>query len=313
MKPLLHPWIARALLLLLIPLQPASAGTVALVAEAPSEVAPSEVDVPFSPPLDQVIRYRMVKSQAGKSRNSKSEADISIRFERVPAGGYRMHRSVSALGLPPEAKESEIIRIMETPIIFRVDANGEIVGVEDEAKYWDVVERVFSSLVRENPGAGPDQRDLMSTMYKQMRALPQEQRIDLLAKDVQPLLEFVGITVEPGETAVLQDEFSIPLAALAEHKIPRVIEITVSNVSEKSIDLRVLGKPDPNALAKAVEALAALGPKLAPEISSIDLVQDATYVVSRTTGLTLRYKETIQTSDGPDKAVRITTFDVLNE
>jgi len=271
------------------------------------------VKVPFAPPVGKTLRYRFTRTQTGGVRGRDAAFDMGVRFESLAGGGYRMQVSMTALGLPPAARRTEAVRVMEAPITFRVTADGVISGLENEAAYWASLERISRQIIAADPKAGPDDQRLMSTVQQQMRDAPPEQRLALLAKNVQPLLEFSSTEFEIGKRMESQAEVILPFAALADRKIPRLTQVVAESADTATVTFAGMMRLDPAALARAMEALAALGPKGPQSIPELQIDQRMSYVVSRQTGLTLRYTETIESGSGADHLKRVTTLQFLGD
>ena len=270
----------------------------------------SRVRIPFAPPLGTTLRYLLVHDEPRGGRAVRTEFGLLVRFERV-SEGYRMVTTLQAPGTAA-FRANPVIQITERPIAFRLDREGAIVGIDEEAQYWAGIDEVFDRLL-----AGPMKNDVTATrMFRgtleHMKQLPLPERLELVGRNVKPLVSFAGADIRVGATIPLGDEeAAVPLPMLKDQSLTRTTRITLRGVTGDVATFETVSTVDAGDLNKMVGELSKMRAKKSPGETERDgmetLRQSIIDEVSVQTGLTHRHKEvTVAEALEKGRPVRIT-------
>lgn len=174
----------------------ASLLSVAIVAPAAAET----IAIPFAPPLDRTLTYRIVQHRPVGDRPSSFSAIRELRFERDGAG-YILHCTLKSVDSDAPEEGAASFRAAMTPLTdiamdFRVDGNGKIIGLDDLDAIWQAVERGQKAM-QDGLKDGPRKKAAIAVAAL-FASLSPEARLALLAGELQPLFLFAGSQVESG-------------------------------------------------------------------------------------------------------------------
>jgi hypothetical protein len=176
----------RALILLACLAQPAAARDIA---------------IPFAPPLDQPLVYRIEQHRPVADRTRRFSAVRDLRFERA-ADGYVLIATLRAIDSDAPAPGADPFRAALEPLIgiamrFRIDARGKIAALEDMDGVWArVTAGVDAMLAAFAPDS--DRHRAAQRIKALFASVSPEGRLALLAGEVQPLFLFAGSSVADG-------------------------------------------------------------------------------------------------------------------
>jgi hypothetical protein len=260
--------------------------------------------------MGKELHYRMSRTRPERGKSETTNIDVFVRFQARPEG-YAMHTRIGAPPASPTGFQQPLASALTAPIIFQVDAEGTIVGIEDEAGYWKIVEAAYDELIRSEKVPTEVQKRL-KTLAAGMRELPQGERLALMAKNYAPILEFSGSEMRVGETASVENEAAIPIPLGKNTPIKRDISVTLDAANETVATFVVVTQPDPTAFKEAMQALVKLAPKdKQREVPTFKIDQRATYAVSRTTGLTQKFTESISVGADAESGSRVTILELV--
>ena len=264
------------------------------------------VAIPFAPPLGTDLRYRHVEVKTRDGKPVRTRHDIVLRFDRS-GDGYRMLMRIEVPDLPPEARAHPGIRFMLQPVTFRLDADGTLLSIDGEDAYWDGIERLAQEYARQDSGA--EGAAMMRTILQSMRALPAEDRLQLAAKNVAPLLEFSASDMSMGETREIETETMAPIGGVP---LRRTTRITLESADADSAGFVLASQPDPESLKAVLEAMFKLAPpdkRHEIPAGALDVEDTMTFRVSRTTGLTtsMRHVARAGAAGDPESAEKTVT------
>lgn len=259
--------------LLILPPLPGAAA--ALAPPPPGAEAAETLKIPFAPPLGQKLHYRLTGSEPDADpAKPKPSIGMTVEFART-GEHYVMAVAFEVPGAADVASEPLAV-LLTTPMRYRVDGDGVIVGFEDEDAYWAGFETTMTSLERQ-PGR-PDSAAIRGGIAS-IRALPLEERLSRMSKRIAPLIamsasEFpLGIELELEEGAEPGETASILAARSGSNRA------TISLVNTAS--------------AEALQATAAARGGNSSEEGPVAAETREEYEVSLVTGVTERYRKTI--------------------
>lgn len=209
-----HFFMAAALAAATAPGAPAGAASAAVQDAADAQV----LRIPFDPPLGTPLRYRYQQSD-GTGAPAKAMI-VSLRFEKA-GEGWRLTATHSPAGhdgaAPPALPGSAPGGAAATanwfamPLVLRLGADGEILGVENQAEYGAAILRAQEAMFEEGMrGASPEKRAQGEAILEMLRATPIQDHIDTVIGRLAPILEFGGVELMRDEptTAELAEEAS---------------------------------------------------------------------------------------------------------
>lgn len=224
-----------------------------------SPAAAQTIPIPFAPPLGKTLSYRIVQHRAVGGKPSSFTAARELRFER-DGSGYLLRCTLKAIDSDAPDEGAAAFRAAMTPLTgiamtFRVDAGGEITGLDNLDGIWQSVERGQKAM---HDGLKDGPRKKAATAVGALFAsLSPEARLALLAGELQPLFLFAGSQVEAGPAGR-------GVKTVAGSPLGRPVPV-------KGV-LRVTGQAD-----GAVD--------LQEDLTGIGIALSMTYRVSRNTGL----------------------------
>ncbi len=234
--------------------------------------------------------------------------DLFVSFDRK-SDGFEMRTRLAQTG---NLTGSPVDELLSRPIVFRLSPDGTITGVVDEEAYWKLMDEAIDRFMPADMKKDPQGRALFRRLITDMRNLPDEQRLALLSKNYQPLLEMTGADLSVGETVEGADETSLPFPSLGNVPLQRQIRLTLESADQDTATFKYVTAIDPEDMKAAIEKLMQLAPPEKREpVPPMKFRQEAVYVVSVKTGLTQSYEEVIEadgegdTGTGVTKLVRI--------
>lgn len=163
--------------------------------------AARDIAIPFAPPLDQPLVYRIEQHRPVADRTRRFSAVRDLRFAQA-GEGYVLDVTLRAIDSDAPAPGADPYRAALEPLIgipmrFRVDARGKIVALDEMEGVWSRVTAGVDAMLAAFP---PDsERHRAALRVKALFAgLPSEGRLALLAGEVQPLFLFSGSQVTDG-------------------------------------------------------------------------------------------------------------------
>jgi hypothetical protein len=277
--------------------QPA-AGPAAAAAKKGDTVA-----LPFSPPLGRTLRYRMTKSRTDNGVEQKAaSAELAVTFAKS-GEGYVMETQVSLPGAPASLAGSPDYELLRRPLRFRVNAGGEIEGMEDEEGYWNGVEAAIGKTAKSAPGQ-PSAKDVVA----QMRSIPAEMRLQMLSQQVMPLLTASATKFPLGETLTSEQEGDSPMGP-----VQQKAELTLERVAGDRAFLTSVRTVPAAELEAAVRRFAEeMGSEVVGDGKLVGLEDRETYEVSTRTGLVTRYRSTntVDTEEGGKRSRMVAVSEI---
>lgn len=203
------PLLILAMALLLLPLGGSYAG-----AQEAAPVPGERISFPFDPPLDQVLRYRVVKSGSGRPAVALEQALTYRRIEN----GYLLEVAtrkvvISGHTFTPESPGLMLIGPEETislaaPITLRLDALGRVTAVDDWDKVKDTIRAMPDRIAAELPEADRDRmRDLIARSFDPVLQVSDKGAFALVAKEWPPMLTFNSAPFEIGKNVTSQSRY----------------------------------------------------------------------------------------------------------
>jgi hypothetical protein len=220
-----------------------------------------------------------------------------VTFERN-SNGFAMR---TRMALPTGSGGSPVDELLARPIVFQISSDGTIVSVANEQAYWDLIDQGMNRFLPIQMKDDPKGQAMVRKIFDDMRKLPTEQRLALLAKNFQPILDMAGVELSIGETIEADDEGVLPLPSLGNITLQRQIRLTLQSADQSTATLTYVTSYDPEAMKATIEKMMELvPPEKRKPVTPMNVRHDATYVVSLKTGLTETYEEVIQLGESPD-------------
>jgi hypothetical protein len=253
------------------------------------------VSIPFAPPLGRTLNYRLTSTETRGGQAQTMTLDMRVVFRRDGAG----YVISATYNLPPGIPRSHpMVAVLLRPLELRLDADGEIVGMVDEPAYWAAIDGITDDIIR-SLGADPRGAEAVRNMFRAMRAMPDEERLALVARNVIPLFEYAGFEMEVGETRQGISDTESPFGPITQE-----FAVTLESAEGDTARMRSVVRLAPGQIerlmraiqerfgASAVADAGAAAAQLPPE-------RIETYEVSLRTGLTGRYTQSIGVPTAP--------------
>ena len=222
-------------------------------------VAAQGIAIPFAPPTDRALVYRIEQHRPVEGTTRRFSATRDLIFKRADEG-YILQAVLRDIDTNAPPVGAEPYRAALTPLVgvvlrFRLDGQGRIMGLDGIDAVWGRVQAGIDAMLTKFAPDTPRHK-AAANVKALFASLSPDGRLALLAGEVQPLFLFAGSNVEGGEGRGLRTVAGSPLGR------PVPVEGT----------LRVVGQP-----ADALD----LEEKLAGEGVQVDIQ----YHLSRTSGL----------------------------
>lgn len=255
-------------------------------ATAVSAASAEPVLIPFKPPLGRPLRYRI-------SRNGDKNASMVTRVAFARQGeGYRLTASFE---LPPSLPNDPSIALLRRPMIFTLASDGKITAIADEERWIAGSEELVRSL---NKGKAAETR-AMEAVIGRIRAMPAEARLELFARNHQPLTTFAATDMAPGETRG-QDVASDTLLGPVEQQVT----VTLKSVAEGRARFTMIQRLPAGQMAALFENIrSAVGPDLPQAPQGVTGERRSEFDVDVGTGLTTRFVSSVTINNAPGGTV----------
>ena len=255
-----------------------AAAALAPVAPAAAQEAGETVAIPFAPPVGQKLTYRLGRTISEDGAATKrGETRLEVGFRRAGTG-YVMDATILPDNLPPEIAADPAFAALTLPMSFRVNADGEITGIDDEAQYWAAFEQLVQKT--EKPADAASRRAAVEALRK----LPDENRLAMLSANVAPLLALSASEFPLGEALEGEQEGMTPVGP-----VPQQVRVTLERVASGRAHVTSVTTTSAAAFEAAMRAFidrAKGAPLGAGKFLSLELRD--TYEVSMATGLVER-------------------------
>jgi hypothetical protein len=187
-----------------------------------------------------------------------------------------------------------MIEVLKLPLILKLAADGEFQELENQAEYAAAMDKLFDSTMKLLPAnASAEQKALAKTVADVVRSVPMESRVAKFIESVQPVLEFGGTSLTPGETFKTEQE----VEGIGGAPLTRNLTIRLDRVDGGTAHYTMVNTAAPeqytSMIRKFYASLMAADPALAAEggeVSRAGSEQRATYRVSTSDGLLQSYR-----------------------
>jgi hypothetical protein len=244
--------------------------------------------IPFNPPLDRALASRISKSETrpGQPAQPPMSIDFNIRFERA-GDGYRM--TVTHI-VPPAlrgAQYASMAALLARPIVMRVDGEGNLVSMENEAAYWASIEQAMAPMLEQ--GGDPRAAAAARGLLRDMRNMPDEERLAKIGENFVPILGFAGDELARGASRREPRTVQTPLGPLN-----REVVVTIDKVEDGIAYVTSVVTVPPQQMEQAMrQLLSRLGPdaaQVAGQLRVLSFEQRERGEVSVETGLARRFE-----------------------
>lgn len=268
---------------------------------APPEVA--SVAIPFAPPLDRPLRYQMTRRRGSE----ETTLAMSVTFSRA-GDGFRMSAQID---IPPAIAGNPLVRALQRPMVFTLDRDGVITAVADEAVWWREAERILDIYAEQHDGEprSAEARRAMIEMLSRMRQLPDPARLDMFARNYQPIVEFSATSLRVGESVSAPVEHQTALGTIV-----APVRITLAAAEGDLARFEVLQTIPEEQMATIFREMLELAQPPSREgqsdFSNVSAERRQSYAVDRATGLTTSFRaRLVMRIDGTDREGEVTTLE----
>ena len=266
----------------------------------------STLFIPFSPPLNTELRFRLTKETIGGEKEKKTELDCILVFAQK-GDGYLMTVEYRVPVNPKAKIKGAQTAAVIGPVVFRLNEVAEIAEVLDEDEYWESTLALIKL-------ARPKDHAYAERAILDMRRKPDADRFDLIAANILPIINLAYTEHVPGKVdsetyqtkAVVGDrdvtssstsKLTVVSDRLAKYEVRTVtsggqIKAAVTGAVESVGDTQ----GDKEKSRKSIEKIG--------KMSFDDLVGTETYQVSFDTGLAEKFesRQVVVVSDETEKA-----------
>ncbi|WP_311268552.1 hypothetical protein [Sphingobium sp. WCS2017Hpa-17] len=175
-------------------------------------VAAQTIAIPFAPPIDRALTYRIEQHRPVAGKVSAFTATRELRFERA-GEGYALTVTLRAIDTDAAASGAQPYRsalgpLVGIPMRFRLDGQGKVVALDDEDAIWTKV-RAGVDAVAAEPGS--ERQQAAQKVRALFDGLSVEGRLSLLSGELRPLFLFAGSDVAGGAGRGLRSVAGSPL------------------------------------------------------------------------------------------------------
>lgn len=281
--------------------------TVALPPGPPIQRLPrgTRIRIGFAPPLERSLVYIWSDSGTVQGHVGRVEGQVILRFTRS-GDFYLLETRMEMPHMPPRISESVAARLLLRSIRFRIDREGNFIGIEDEEGYWRRTDQLLDRLAK---GPAADKADIarMREVLSSVRKLPEAGRVAYLSDKVAPVTSMAGLDLAVGETAHSPVvETQLPLTAVRD-KVKRRFDATLSEATADTAVVEADAHFDDADMQALVANLARQVSPAPPAPARLRINQTIRQQVFRDTGLTRRYTEriAIEGDSGAPAALRV--------
>lgn len=177
-------------------------------------VAAQSIAIPFAPPTDRALVYRIEQHRPVEGTTRRFSATRDLRFQRS-GEVYILQATLRDIDSDAPAAGAEPYRAALTPLIgvvlrFQLNGQGRIVGLDDIDAVWGKVQAGIDAMLAQFAPDTPRHK-AAANIKALFASLSPDGRLALLAGEVQPLFLFAGSNVEGGEGRGLRTVAGSPL------------------------------------------------------------------------------------------------------
>lgn len=201
------------------------------------------IAIPFAPPVDRNLTYRIEQHRPVEGKVSRFTATRDLRFDKV-ADGYILHATLRTIDSDAPASGAEPYAAALTPLIgvehrFHVDARGQITALDNMDAVWGAVE---AGLARMQASFAPDtpRHKAVLSVQALLSGLSPEGRLALLAGELRPIFLFAGDTVEDGAGRGVRTVAGAPLSRPV--PVEGVLRVTARSDAALDLDEQLAGQ-----------------------------------------------------------------------
>ena len=254
---------------------------------------PEVVTIPFNPPLNEPLLYRMTVDQTRNGRPVTRSLEMRVTFTRDGADYVMTAAYLLPAGMPAADPATAVLM---RPLALRVSSQGEIVGIVDEAGYWTAMVSIIDDMAR-HVGGDRQAAEMMRGVIQSMRNMPDEARLALVARNISPIVEYSAAEMRLHEVL----EGSIEVESAFGPIIQDVqTSLTGASDSEASVQASYRFNPDQmGTLIRNLQARFGRAPEASdPALQAIQVERRDTYRISLRTGLTEQHDSIITAIGG---------------
>lgn len=191
--------------------------------------------LPFAPPIDQALTYRIEQHRPVAGKVSAFTAIRDLRFDRA-GDGYGLSVTLRSIDTDAPAAGAEPYRAALEPLVgitmrFRLDGRGQVVALDDMDAVWGRVQAGLKAMLT---GPEGDRQRAAKNVQALFDGLSPEGRLALLAGEIRPLFLFAAGEVEDGAGRGLRTVAGSPLG----RPVPVEGSVVVAGQQADALDLK---------------------------------------------------------------------------
>lgn len=280
----------------------------------------------FDPPLGQTLRYRWETVEERRGATTTSWEVSSLRFEAAE-DGYRLFVVPESSGndIADPARKAMLEHFAELtrrPYSVRLDAEGQMLGIENEEALWAELVRTIEAAYDDlATGRTPEVREGLRRLSSVFRDMPAETRRNMMLQGIGPLVEFAGTETRTGEPIDASIEQPAPFGGTVRRNVRITLERVQGDLAHLSIFSEVPAEEIAAAAARVIGAVTgesgggdaeARIRALANEAEGLRNETRASFRVRLDTGLTEEMRSTESTvagsGEGRERVLKIVTM-----
>lgn len=195
-----------------------------------------DIAIPFAPPLDRPLVYRVDQRRPVAGKASTFSAIRDLNFEKA-GDGYVLVATLRAIDSDAPAAGAEPYRAALGPLVgiamrFRLDERGRIVALDDMDGVWARVQAGVAAMLA-SFAPDSDRHRAAQRVQALFASLSPDGRLALLAGEFQPIFLFAGSQVQDGAGRGLRTMAGSPLG----RPVPVEGVLTVAGQDANGLDM----------------------------------------------------------------------------
>lgn len=310
----------------------ASVAPVARLDAAPVGAPPPSTKsavIAFDPPDGEEIRYRTerVVEKDGQTEMTWSVSDYTFSKD---GDGYKLAVKTVDTGnaeLDPDRKAlmDKLAELSDAPFVLTISEDAVITGLENGDVYWgkifDAIEAVSADRAADGKPMDETMRAGLKTFLDSLRNMPAANRLALMTRDVQPLVEFGNTEWDLGESVSAVVESESPFGGTMTRTLHVTLRSVKDGVARLSVRYELPRAEFEKLIAGMISKVSSLHSeaeraKVSAEIAKMDRfvhLTESNYEISLADGLPLRFdsKEVVEYGSGTDSKRQVTSVAIV--
>lgn len=275
-------WASASLLAGVATLHPAP-----LVAQVVDQAPAAGIALPFAPPTDTVLDYRIDQTQPGRSGTTlRFSRQYKLQFAQA-GRGYRL--DVTLVNVSADAPDrmvaafrAALAPLLDMTIAYRLSAGNRTLYLDDPPAVRAALDKILAQIAHN--GANGGDAAIARAAVARLSRLDDDAMTQLLFEEIRPLLQFAHGRVEASPA-----ELTTEARDLSEAPIKGLTRLAITDSDAARVEIR-----------ETTRTSLANGDDGKPE----EVVSAIVYTIDRTTGLSTRIEEHDTVGDDAGTTVR---------